>query len=137
TVEPDTSDGKPELAAVDLHRLGLRPGLAALRELRDRLPRREDLRRPAADRLGGREAGDVCRRRVPEPNDAALIDEENAVRDVLDDDGCTRPLFGSSVQKSVVNRDSGTASELLRELKIVFAVAESGCGHRVSMTARN
>ena len=47
---------------------------------------------------------------------------------MLDDDGCTRPLFGSSVQTSVVNRDRGTASEMLGELEIVLAVEAGGIG---------
>ena len=38
-LEADSGDRQPELAAVDLDRLGLGPELAALRKLRDRLPR--------------------------------------------------------------------------------------------------
>ena len=67
-------------------------------------------------------------RRVPEPDDPALVDEQDAVGNMLDDDGRTRTLLGRSVEACVVDRDRRTAAEVLRELEVVFVVETRGVG---------
>src|SRR5207244_9512682 len=91
--ESDRCDRQPELAAVDLDRLGLRPQEAALREVGDLRPRPEDLVGAATDRLLRGEPGHLLDRRVPESDDPVAFDEYDAVGDMLDDERGSRAFL--------------------------------------------
>ncbi len=89
--EPDAGDRKPQLAPVDLQgqRLGLatpRPGLGRDGdECPQGLPAGKRVVSPPAEDPVRGESGDRLRGRVPVLDQAGVVDEEDAVVDVLED----------------------------------------------------
>ncbi len=58
------------------------------------------------------------RRRVPQPDDPELVDEEDAVGDVLERLGCVRALLRRRVEPRVVEREGDAPRELRRHLAV-------------------
>ena len=85
-------------------------------------PRAEDVLGAAPQRVGGAEPGDLLHRRVPEPDDPVALDEHDAVRDVLHDEGGSRTLLGRAVEARVVDCHRRAPSEVHREVEIVLVV---------------
>ncbi len=104
---------EPELPAGPLERERLLP----LGRLLER-PRAEHVRRARPRDHALRETRDALGRRIPEPDDAVPVDEEDTVADELE---CLRRL-GSALQLAdearVVHRHSGPPGQLLRQIEV-------------------
>ena len=115
----DRGHREPQLAAADLERHALRPaGLAHGGDGQprlDRLPARDGVADAAPEHVVGGEPGDPLRRRIPEPDAAAAVDERDAVADRGEHAGSLRARLGLPVQPRVLDRARGAARELLRE----------------------
>ena len=94
--------------------------------------------RPPGQRLLGRrvddlllvEARDPHRGRVPEPDDAVAVDEEDAVADELERLRRLRAAAQLSDQAGVVERRGCAAGELTDELEVVVRVPARPDAHR-------
>ena len=82
------------------------------------------------ENVGGRNRGDRLRRRIPEANHAAPIDEENAVGDVGDDPRGVRALLDCAVEPSAIDREGDPARDVLGESEVVRAVRLAGLSSR-------
>ena len=82
------------------------------------------------ENVGGRNRGDRLRRRIPEANHAAPIDEQNAVGDVGDDPRGVRALLDCAVEPSAIDREGDPAGDVLGESEVVRAVRLAGLSSR-------
>ena len=135
SVEVHARDRDPAISSVRLegdHDLWL-AGVGRRRD-RDRvdrvLPPGNRVCRRVAENVGGRNRGDRLRRRIPEANHAAPIDEENAVGDVGDDPRGIRALLDCAVEPSAIDREGDPAGDVLGESEVVRAVRLAGLSSR-------
>ena len=130
-VEVHARDRDPALLSVGLER-DHDLCLAGIGRARDR--NRVDRVPPARNRIESRVAEDLGRRqrrdrlsgRVPEPHDAAPVDEQDPVGDVGDDPRRVRPFLDRAVEPPAIDRERDPAGEILGEREVVRAVRLAG-----------
>ncbi len=123
--ELDPGHGDPALAVLRLERDGLRLhrlGPADGDPFRHALPVGDDVCGLRADHRAGFEARDRLHRRVPEADDSAPVDEEDAVGHVRKHVRGVRALLHLLVQPCVVHGEADEEREMLGEAEIVGAV---------------
>ena len=84
------------------------------------------MRRPSVS--ASEHAGDRRRGRVPEPDHAVPVDEDDAVADGLERARRPAPPLHLGVQPRVVDRRGGVPRQLLREGGVLFSVHPAGLG---------
>ena len=97
----------------------LRPQGATLRQVGDLRPGAKHLLGAATDGLDCGESGHLLDCGVPQTDDPVALDEHDAVRDVLHDEGGSRTLLGRAVEARVVDCHRRAPSEVHREVEIV------------------
>jgi hypothetical protein len=130
--EADAGDREPKLAAVDLDRHRRRTTGGARRAARDGSRCRN--RRPTRNRLLGRatehglrsEARDRLGGRIPEPNDAARIDQEHAVRNGAEHARGSAALLGLAVEPVTLLGQPDAFERVLNALRDRFEQSDLG-----------
>ena len=131
--ELDSGDRDPTLAPLGLERDD-DLGMSRIRRRRDR--NRIDRLLPATDRVGGGAAddipgadgGDPLRRRVPEPDDAAPVQEEDPIGDVSENARCVRPLLDLRVQPSAIDGERDPPGDVFHEREVVRSIGLAAAG---------
>ena len=104
---------EPELAARPIERERLLP-VGGLRER----PCAEDVRRARPCDHTLRETRDALGRRIPEPDDAVAVDEEDTVADELERLRSLGAALQLADEARVVHRHRGPPGQLLREVEV-------------------
>src|SRR5918999_830883 len=128
--ELDARDRDPALALPGFDRHGLRgPGLPRGDDgdaLGEPLPAGHRFGRGMADHGRGGGSGDHLPGRIPEPDDAATIEEEDAVAHVREHSGRVGPLLYLAVEPCVVDGQRRAPGEILRQRELVDTVEAAG-----------
>ena len=92
------------------------------------LPAGDRLGRGVADDVGGGDERDRLGRRVPQPDDADAVEQQDAVGDVLEHPGRVRALLDLAVEPRPVEREGEPCGEVLGERDVLGRVHRPALG---------